>query len=110
MLERVFASGGEEFSGSRLRFYPVKLDKKELKVLIDLGASVNCIDAEELNTMGGEIQRTVPGKLYFADRREADVLGTAQVQINSKGYQETATFWVVRGLGVTALLGETLAA
>ena len=106
VLQRVFASGGEEFSGSRLRFYPVKLDKKELKVLIDSGASVNCIDAEELNTMGGEIRRTVPGKLYFADRREADVLGTAQMQINSKGHQETATFWVVRGLGVSALLGE----
>ena len=83
VLQRVFASGGEEFSGSRLRFYPVKLDKKEL---IDSGASVNCIDAEELNTMGGEIQRTVLSKLYFADRREADVLGTAQVQINSKGH------------------------
>ena len=76
-------------------------------MLVDSSTSVNCIDAEVLNTLGGEVQQVAPGRLYFADQRQADVLGTARIQIHSKGHQEVATFWVVKGLGVSALLGES---
>ena len=107
VLQRIFAQDGEKFSGLGLRFYVVKLDKKEMRVLVDSGASVNCIDAEVLSTLGGEVQQVAPGRLYFADQRQADVLGTARIQIHSKGHQEVATFWVVKGLGVSALLGES---
>ena len=79
----------------------------DTKVLVDSGALVNCIDAEVLSMLGGEIKRLAPGKLYLADQRQAEVLGTTEVPIHGRGHQETATFWVIRGLGVEALLGES---
>ena len=34
-------------------------------------------------------------------------MGTTEIHIQGRGHQETVTFWVVRGLGVAALLGES---
>ena len=69
VLQRVFAQNDLPFDGLGLRFYKVKLHKKETRVLVDSGASVNCIDAEVLNRLGGEIKRVAPGRLYLADQR-----------------------------------------
>ena len=107
MLQRVFAHGEQRFGGLGLRFYKIKLRKQEVQVLIDSGASVNCIDAEVLSRLGGEIKRVAPGRLYLADQRQAEVVGTTEIHIHGKGHQETVTFWVIRGLGVAALLGES---
>ena len=38
--------------GARLLHYAVRMGKKEVRVLLDSGASVNCIDEEVLNKVG----------------------------------------------------------
>ena len=92
--------------GARLLHYAVRMGKKEVHVLLDSGASVNCIDEEVLNKVGGVISRQAPGKLLYLDSREAEVVGIAEVETKGRGYKENVEFWVIKGLGVTALLGS----
>ena len=75
-------------------------------VLVDSGASVNCIDEDLVARAGGRISEKAPGRLLFPDQREAQVQGLATIGVKGRGYQEEVAFWVVRGLGIPVLFGE----
>ena len=91
---------------AQLLYFPVRLGKAWVEVMIDSGASVNCIDELQLARVGGTLRPVCPGVLYYPDQRQAAVKGTATMMIEAKGFRDTVTFWVVRGLGVPVLLGE----
>ena len=91
---------------SQLLYYPVRMGRVETKVLLDSGASVNCIDEKLMNRVGGVLDRRMPGALYYPDQRQADVRGTTELSIYTKGHNEKIRFWVVRGLEVPALVGR----
>ena len=90
----------------QLLYYPVKLNKKNVSVMLDSGASVNCIDEQLVATLGGVVKRESPGTLFYPDQRPAEVKGTTEFELSTKGFQDRVLFWVVAGLGVAALLGE----
>ena len=91
--------------GSRLLYYPVRVRSYATKALLDSGASVNCIDEDVVNKVGGYLQKKPEGVLLYPDRRKAKVRGVTQLEIRGKGYRENVSFWVVSGLGVPVLLG-----
>ena len=74
--------------------------------MIDSGASVNCVDEALVARAGGTIKLPVPGRLLYPDHREAEVLGTTEVLLKARGHTEKVEFWVIRGLGIEALLGD----
>ena len=87
-------------------FYAVKMRKEEVRVLLDSGAPVNCTDEKKLGEIGGTIAHEVPGRLWCANGQEVKVLGVAMVEVKGRGYKEEVEFWVIRNLGVGALLGS----
>ena len=91
--------------GSCLLYYPVRVRSYATKALLDSGASVNCIDEDVVNKVGGYLQKKPEGVLLYPDRRKAKVRGVTQLEIRGKGYRENVSFWVVSGLGVPVLLG-----
>ena len=91
---------------SQLLYYPVKLGKLDTRLLLDSGASVNCVDEALLCKIGGRLDRRLPGVLPYPDERRANVRGTTELWVNIKGHREKVPFWVVRGLGVSALVGR----
>ena len=91
--------------GSRLLYYPVKVCSYATKALLDSGASVNCIDADIVNKVGGYLRKKPDGVLLYPDKRKAKVQGVTQLELRGKGYREIVSFWVVAGLGVPVLLG-----
>ena len=91
---------------AQLLYFPVRIGKEWVEVMIDSGASVNCIDELQLAKVGGTVRSSCPGALYYPDRRQAVVRGTTTLAIEAKGFHDAVTFWVVRGLGVPVLLGE----
>ena len=91
---------------AQLLYFPVQLGRRWVEVMIDSGASVNCIDEQQLARVGGTLRPTCPGVLYYPDQRQATVKGTATLPIEAKGFRDRVTFWVVKGLGVSVLLGE----
>ena len=92
--------------GSRLLYYPLRVGGQPTDVLVDSGASVNCIDEDLVARAGGRISEKAPGRLLFPDQREAQVQGLATIGVKGRGYQEEVAFWVVRGLGIPVLFGE----
>ena len=92
--------------GSRLLYHPIRVGSHQSDVLVDSGASVNCIDEDLLAKAGGKIAEEAPGRLLFPDQREAQVQGVARIGVKGRGYQEIVDFWVVKGLGIPVLFGE----
>ena len=90
----------------KLLYYPVTVRKWPTQALLDSGASVNCIDESLADRARGVIIRRAKGVLLYPDKRKADMRGIADIEIRAKGYREKVSFWVVRGLGVSMLLGE----
>ena len=99
--------GSSSQDQSRILTYKVRVGRKNgVEIAIDSGASVNCMDEQLLQDIGGSITRIAPGALRYADRRPARVLGVAEVELSRGGHIERIPFWVVRGLGVGVLLGD----
>ena len=78
--------------GSRLLYYPIRVGTHQSDVLVDSGASVNCIDEDLLARAGGKILEKAPGRLLFSDQREAQVQGIAKIEVRGRGYQEAVDF------------------
>ena len=91
--------------GAKLLYYPLQVRRKKVKALLDSGASVNCIDADLVRSIGRCVLKKPLGNLLYPDRRKALVLGTTTLEVRGPGYREEVTFWVVKGLGVSVLLG-----
>ena len=72
--------------------YPIKINNIQTQIVLDSGATVNAIEASFFNRIGGSISQPARGPLYYADGREAKVLGLARIEVKGKGYREKLIF------------------
>ena len=61
-----------------------------MQALLDSGASVNCIDTDLANRVGGIISRKARGVLLYPDKRQADVRGITELEVRVKGILRTS--------------------
>ena len=107
---QIFVAAGGPWE-PQLLYYAVKLGNKIVNIMIDSGASVNCMDERLLNAIGGVLKRHAPGTLLYPDRRPAKVKGTAEVVLRGQRVpRQSSVSRIVEGLGVEALAGRSLAA
>ena len=90
---------------TQLLTYLVKVHRRNVKAMLDSGATVNVIAERVLREVGG-VMKPAAERVKFADGRLIRAEGVAEVSLTSRGHTEVVPCLVLRELDTDMLLGR----